>query len=139
MPRPLLYPGKDTESSDREIPMKAIVRGIVIGLALTPLAANADSVWSDKAVKYRGEVSAIAVCKSVVIDDPELLQKLLRRYSRTLTSPYQYDLTSQQVAGAFYCNDLALLPFADEIGAQKVSNYLRKGIVTVEEFVSATN
>lgn len=119
--------------------MKNPAKGIVFSLALLPMIANADSVLTDKKVKYNGDSTAISVCKSVVADDSEKLQQLLRRYRRTLTYSYQLDLLGDNVAGAFSCNDLALVPFADEIGAQNVSSYLRGGTVTVEELVSVTD
>ena len=75
----------------------------------------------------------------IVDDDPEKLQQLLKQYRRGLLQGYRFDLTSHAVAGSFSCNRMALLPFADKIGANNVSTYLRGGVVTIEELVSSTN
>lgn len=108
-------------------------------VSLVSIGATADSDLAEKKTSYIGDYEARYVCASVVDDDPDKLQQLLKRYRRSLLHGFRFDLTSHAVAGSFSCNRLALLPFADKIGANNVSTYLRGGVVTIEELVSSTN
>jgi hypothetical protein len=118
--------------------MNKLCKGVAATLAFVPTLLLADSTISDREVTYHGDITAQRVCESVVNDDSARLNRLLRDYRDTLVYRYRFTEASA-VAGDFGCNDLALLPFADKIGAQNISNYLRGGVVTMEELISAAD
>jgi hypothetical protein len=54
-----------------------------------------------------------------------------------LIGAYKFDTAGKTISGDFACNGKELLTFANEIGANNVSNYLRGGRVTMEEYISS--
>lgn len=112
-------------------------------VAVLPTSLSADSFLSENGVKYRvkqmGPSSAARVCTAVVRDEPDTLDKIFRQDLRNNIYRYSFNVHSRAIQGSYTCNDLALLPFADQIGAIKVSSYLRnpRGKVTMEELVSS--
>lgn len=114
-------------------------------VTILPTGAFAESFLTEQPgsyrVKHMGDSSAVKVCKAVIHDDAERLHKILLHALRNSRYRNRYTVLSPAIAGSYTCNDLALLPFADEIGAVKVSGYLqgKDGTVTVEEMVSSTN
>lgn len=104
-----------------------------------PLQVAAESLLTDKNVKYRGNSTAIEVCRAIVNDDTEALKKGLRHIKREALYAYQFKIKSRAITGSVTCNEMALSSFSDEIGAYNVTNWLNIGTVTVEEFVSSTN
>jgi hypothetical protein len=108
-------------------------------IAALSTSVSADSFLSEKSVKYSGELNARKVCKAVVHDDPEKLEKIFRQDLSSNVFRYSsHHVRNRFIEESYVCNDLALLPFADQIGAVNVSGYLRKGRgkVTMEEMVS---
>jgi hypothetical protein len=107
-------------------------------IAALPISVSADSFLSEKSVTYSGESNARKACKAVVHDDPEKLDKIFRQDLRSNVYRYSSHVRNRAIEERYVCNDLALLPFADQIGAVNVSGYLRKGRgkVTMEEMVS---
>lgn len=107
-------------------------------IAALPTSVSADSFLSEKSVKYSGELNARKACKAVVHDDPEKLDKIFKQDLRSNVYRYSSHVRNRAIEDSYICNDLALLPFADQIGAVNVSGYLRKGRgkVTMEEMVS---
>lgn len=107
-------------------------------IAALPASVSADSFLSEDSVTFRGELNARKVCKAVVYDDPEKLNAIFKQDLRRNLYRYQRAIRDRAMGENYFCNDLSLLPFADQIGAVKVSGYLRKGKGTVimEEMVS---
>lgn len=119
--------------------MKLYTKILLVALTSMPVALMAGSDLSDKNVKYIGDPTAKRICSTVIEDDAVRLQQLLKEHRRHILYGYRFHLNGRAVAGSFTCNKLALLPFADKIGSQNVSNYLRGGIVEMEELVSSIN
>lgn len=99
--------------------MKVKVLG-VMGLIATLTAAGHVSADSDKAVVYQGDNAAKNVCLSIIADNSDRLHAALRsdRFKTRQWSDNQDN---------FRCNDMALIDFANEVGAYNVSHYLNKG------------
>ena len=113
--------------------------GFILGTAiLMPAPLVADSLYTDEEVQYRGERSATRVCEAIVEDDARQLNVLLKEVKRRTLMGYRFDTRSYAIAGSVTCNGLGLMVFADEIGADSVSSYLRGGVVTMEELVTTT-
>ena len=106
-------------------------------LVALPVSSSADSFLHDRSVKYAGKASAIGVCRAVVEDDLRALEQQLARYRSRLTFGYNYRTTDRMVYGSFSCNEKDLLTFAEGIGAESISGYLKGGYVTVEEYISS--
>ena len=107
--------------------------------AALPTSGSADSFLSDKSIKYSGESTARKVCKAVVHDAPEKLDSIFKQDLRNNVYRYSSDVRNRIMVGeSYFCNDLALLPFADQIGAANVSDYLTSGSgkVTMEEMLT---
>lgn len=119
--------------------MKTFVKALIAVAAILPVSLMADSSLSGREVKLIGDSTAKLVCGSVIDDDAQRLQQTLKVYRRTILYGNRFALNSHAVAGSFTCNKLALLPFAEEIGSSNVSNFLRGGVVIMEELVSSTN
>jgi hypothetical protein len=111
---------------------------IVIFAALSN-SLSADSFLSEQSVKYVGERAARNICSAVVDDDAQDLKRKLLQYKNQLVWGYTYVLMDEAVYGNFTCNDKDLLTFANEIGAKNISDYLRGGVVSVEEYVSTVD
>jgi hypothetical protein len=103
-----------------------------------PLQVVAQSFLTDENVKYRGDTTAIKVCRAIVNDDTAALKKGLKRIKGEALYAYMFDINSPAILKSVTCNKMALSPFADEIGARNITNWLNNGTVTVEEFVSST-
>ncbi len=107
--------------------MKAKALGI-FGL-VTALAAGAALAHDGSAIVYQGDNGAKNVCLSIIQDDTAQLKAALR-WDR---------LKSRQIGDNqdnFRCNDMALLKFANDVGAYNVSKYLdrnNRGRVEMEE------
>lgn len=110
-----------------------LAKSFLIGALLLPFTVVGDTTLSDKKVLFRGDSTAMGVCRSVVQDDPNRLRIHLRMYRNSIFNGRRFELRSPQIMGAFSCNDMALRPFAEQIGAVKVSSYLRGGKVEMEE------
>lgn len=119
--------------------MKTINIILVAFLVALPLPALAESFLSDRSVKYIGEPEAKGVCRAVVEDDLLDLDRRLSRYKNRLTFGYSHRTIDRAIYASFTCNEKDILNFADEIGANTVSGYLRGGKVTVEEYISSIN
>lgn len=109
--------------------MKAKALGILGVVA----AMTTGSVWAhDASVSYQGDGEARNVCLSIIQDDTSQLKAALR-WDR---------LKSRQLGDNqdnFRCNDMALIEFANDVGAYNVSKYLNKdvkGHVEMEEVAS---
>ncbi len=112
---------------------------IVIFAALSN-SLSADSFLRERSVKYVGEQEARGICRAVVDDDAQDLKRNLLRYKNQLVYGYTYVLRDKAISGNFTCNGKDLLTFANEIGAQNISDYLIKGgTVSVEEYVSTVD
>ena len=111
----------------------------VISTALVfPAAGNSDTFLSEENVVLRGNATAVRICRAVINDDMVALKQGLRRIRNDALSGYKFTLDSRAITGSVTCNKKSLLTFADEIGAQDISGWLRQGTVTMEE-VAATD
>ena len=119
--------------------MNVICKYLIPLIAMLPASLMAQGFLADHEVKYAGEPGAVRVCQAVIHDDPRDLMLLLKRYKNQKIFRHRFDITSQAIAGSFTCNRLALLPFANDVGASKVARFLNGGTVTMEELVSSTN
>jgi len=98
--------------------------GLAVAMSSSSLIAQAS-----EGVVYQGDNEAKNVCLSIVQDDPSQLNAALR-WDR---------IKSRQLGDNkenFRCNDMALVDFANDIGAYNVSRYLdgnTRGTVHMEE------
>ena len=114
-----------------------LLKTCLISAALAlPATTHAESFLSEENVVYRGDSTAVRICKAVINDDTVSLKQGLRRIRNQALSGYKFELESEAIAGSVQCNQKNLLTFADEIGARSVSGWLRRGTVTVEEVVA---
>ena len=109
---------------------------LIAMIALTPLSLMAKGTMLDKKFSFVGDRDAKQVCKAIVNDDAKKLHHLLRARKSALLFGYRFSIHSRAVSGSYSCNDLALLPFSDQVEALTVSNYLRRGTVKMEELVT---
>ena len=110
--------------------MKAKALGIV-GL-VAAMAAGTTWAHDNHKIVYQGDSEARNVCLSIIQDDAAQLEAALR-WDR---------LKSRQIGdnqNNFRCNDMALLEFANDVGAYNASKYLdrhNRGRVDMEEVAS---
>lgn len=106
--------------------MKVKALGLV---GLVAVMATGSASAHDGNVGYQGDNEAKNVCLSIIQDDTSQLKAALR-WDR---------LKSRQLGDNqdnFRCNDMALIEFANDVGAYNVSKYLDKdarGRVEMEE------
>ena len=120
--------------------MKMIASVLVCGLTSTLLLAAESEL-----VVVRGDPVAVVICRTILNDDVERLDRNLLRYqfsSRLLA--FYFSGGDAAIVRDFSCNKLSLLEFADQQGAISVSHYLqqkihRKGTVHVDEMIASTN
>jgi hypothetical protein len=117
--------------------MKVFNVFLIMVIAALPSALSADSLWTERSVKYVGDSEARGICRAIVDDDTQVLERKLRLHKSHITGGYRFYTTGKAILGDFSCNDKELLTFANEIGANNVSNYLRGGRVTMEEYISS--
>lgn len=99
---------------------------------VTSLTATSVFAHEENNVVYKGDSSAKKVCLSIIKDDTGQLNSALR--SDRLRSRQLGDNQDN-----FRCNDMALIDFAEDVGAYRVSQYLNKGnkgYVDMEEVAS---
>lgn len=117
-------------------PVKNIRRYLFCAAIIVPAPVLADSLNSDEHVTYRGDRSAVSVCKAIVNDDVQELDSLLGRIKRSALWGYTFDKKDRAVAGSVTCNGKELMVFADAIGALNVAGYFHGGAVTIEELAT---
>jgi hypothetical protein len=117
--------------------MKVFNVFLIMVIAALPSALSADSLWTERSVKYVGDSEARGICRAIVDDDTQDLVRKLRKHKSRIPGGYKFDTAGKAISGDFACNDKELLTFANEIGASNVSNYLRGGKVTMEEYISS--
>ncbi|QFU75735.1 hypothetical protein EY643_08725 [Halioglobus maricola] len=107
--------------------VKTLLAPMIVAGALVPALALAGD--NAKTVKYEGDLSARAVCLSIVYDDVDGLEDAFR-HGRS------YPLEREHLA--YECNSMALDEFAFTQNAVEVSDYLapkfgNRGRVTIEQ------
>ena len=119
--------------------MKLIYLVLLISSVAVSQWSLAGQSANDPAAKYFGPSTARDVCRAVVKNDAERLQKLLAFQRKSMAFGYQVEPTGRRIAGSFTCNNMELLDFAESIGANGVSSYLATGRVTRQTEVVSTN
>jgi hypothetical protein len=103
----------------KENVMKVKTLGLMSALIVS-LTATSAFAHDDSHVVYKGDSEAKNVCLSIIKDDAGQLNAALR--SDRLRSRQLGDNQDN-----FRCNDMALIDFAEDVGAYRVNQYLNKG------------
>ena len=131
--------GSEAQNPTEDNLMKKFGSYLLFAAIIMPAPLMADSLLGDANVSYRGDRSAVSLCKAIANDDVQKLDSLLGQIKRSALYGYTFDKKSRAVAGSVTCNGKKLMEYADAIGAQNVSGYFNGGAVTIEELATTTN
>ena len=91
------------------------------------VTVTAEESGEQREVFYTGNAMAREVCRAVVTDDPDKLHRLLRATKMNTVYGYTFDTVSPEISGSYFCNDMDLHEFSQNIGAENVYGYLVSG------------
>ena len=94
---------------------------VIAALLLSPMAFAAEPNY-----KFKGDSQALRVCKAVLSNNPERLDRMLVSYhQQNRTLAHYLPKHDQAILEDFTCNDMSLYDFSINVGANDVNRYIR--------------